>query len=46
MPGLDPGIHLSKKWMDRRVKPGDDEQYQSHGLFGSKRFSRPFQQSA
>jgi hypothetical protein len=26
MPGLDPGIHLSKKRMDRRViKPGDDE---------------------
>jgi hypothetical protein len=24
MPGLDPGIHHSKK-LDRRVKPGDDE---------------------
>src|SRR5438128_12563073 len=26
MPGLDPGIHLLAKTMDRRVKPGDDSQ--------------------
>jgi hypothetical protein len=25
MPGLDPGIHLTKE-LDRRVKPGDDKQ--------------------
>jgi hypothetical protein len=25
MPGLDPGIHLLTKWMDCRVKPGNDE---------------------
>jgi hypothetical protein len=24
MPGLDPGIHLFAKKLDRRVKPGDD----------------------
>ena len=25
MPGLDPGIHLFKKMMDCRVKPGNDD---------------------
>jgi hypothetical protein len=25
MPGLDPGIHLFRKKMDRRIKSGDDD---------------------
>jgi hypothetical protein len=45
MPRLAPGIHPSKK-MDRRIKPGDDELCNLHRLFGSNRFSSPFQQSA
>jgi hypothetical protein len=45
MPGLGPGIHPLKK-LDRRVKPGNDKLHSPHGLFGSNRFSSPFQQSA
>jgi hypothetical protein len=29
MPGLDPGIHLFRKMMDYRVKPGNDERGKS-----------------
>jgi hypothetical protein len=29
MPGLDPGIHLFRKMMDCRVKPGNDERGKS-----------------
>jgi hypothetical protein len=25
MPGLDPGIHLFRQMMDRRIKSGDDD---------------------
>jgi hypothetical protein len=32
MPGLDPGIHLFRKTMDCRVKPGNDDEEEGVAL--------------
>ncbi len=45
MPGLDPGIHHFKEGWIAGSSPAMTSN-KSYGFLGSKRFSRPFQQSA